>query len=72
MTRPKPEDIETREQARDLAIEWQQWQSGQSLSYDEVAVWEDFFAALAERFGLAEEFRENAITGWPAATERAT
>lgn len=55
-------DIATQAEARDFAIEWQQWQSEQSLSYGELAEWAAYFAELAERFPeLADEFRENGI-----------
>lgn len=55
------EHIETREQAESLAIEWQSWMSGQSLSMGEFLDWQSYFEELAERFDLVEEFRENAI-----------
>lgn len=53
--------ITTQEEARDYAIEWQNWQSEQSLSYGEVAEWAGIFRALAEKFDLIEEFEENGI-----------
>lgn len=56
--------IDTADQARQKAIEWQGWAGDQSLSYSEVAEWGSYFETLAERFPeLAEEFRENAIIG---------
>lgn len=61
MTIPKAEDVTTRDQARDLAVEWQHWQSDQSMSYLELSNWQAFFAELAERFDLNEEFAENGI-----------
>lgn len=51
----------TVEEARQQAIAWQQWQSEQSLSYGEVAEWEDHFTAIAKKFNLTEEFKENGI-----------
>lgn len=53
--------IETAEEARDFAIEWQKWQSEQSLSYGELAEWNARFAELADKFDLREEFEENGI-----------
>ena len=53
--------ITTREQARDFAIEWQDWQSRQSMSWGEVAEWNAYFAELGERFDLTEEFTENGV-----------
>lgn len=63
-TRPKIGSVpETAEQARDKAIEWQNWQAEQSLSYGELAEWRAYFEALAVKFPeLADEFKENGIT----------
>ena len=47
--------------ARQCAIDWQNWQAEQSLSYGELAQWQGVFQTLADRFGLAEEFAENGI-----------
>lgn len=58
---PSLKSIKTQEQARDLAIEWQQWQSEQNLSYGELADWEDFFRKLGRDFSLTDEFKENCI-----------
>ncbi len=49
------------EQARAQAIEWQAWQSEQSLSYSELAKWHIHFSAIAEQFDLSEEFIMNGI-----------
>lgn len=54
-------EIKTKEEARQTAIDWQTWQSKQSLSYAEVAEWNGFFTTLAEKFNLTEEFKENCI-----------
>jgi len=54
-------DIHTAEEARQYAIEWQQWASEQSLSYSELAIWGEIFTELADRYNLTEEFRENGI-----------
>lgn len=53
--------IRSKEQARQKAIDWQLWASGQDLSYSELADWEEYFLELAERFNLKEEFSENCI-----------
>ena len=55
------EEIETAEEARELAIAWQEWQSEQALSYGEMYEWQGYFMELATKFGLAEEFVENGI-----------
>lgn len=51
----------TQDEARQYAIDWQNWQSEQSLSYGELAEWSDIFTELGERFDLTEEFNENGI-----------
>lgn len=48
-------------EATQAAIDWQNWQSEQSLSYGELAEWQGVFEALAEKFDLTEEFTENGI-----------
>jgi hypothetical protein len=53
--------ILTADQARDHAIEWQQWASTQSLSWGAMAEWGEYFAAIAEKFDLVDEFHENGI-----------
>jgi len=58
---PAIETVQNKEQAHDLAVEWQHWQSEQSLSWAEVAEWCDFFEALGKKFDLTEEFHENGI-----------
>lgn len=47
--------------AREQAIDWQMWQSEQNLSYGELAAYQAHFETLGRRFGLLQEFRENAI-----------
>ena len=50
-----------KEQARDKAIEWQNWQYSKSLSYSELIEWNDYFTVLAKKYGLIREFKENGI-----------
>lgn len=57
----KIETITTQEEARKYAIDWQNWQSNQSMSYGELAQWNDIFQKLGEKFDLTNEFKENAI-----------
>jgi hypothetical protein len=61
MDKTPVEKIESAEEARDIAIEWQHWASEQSMSWGELADWQGYFVELAERFGLTEEFTENGI-----------
>lgn len=51
----------TKDEARQKAIDWQIWQSEQSLSYSELIEWSDYFYKLGKRFGLLREFKENGI-----------
>lgn len=53
--------INTKEEAREFAIEWQKWASEQILYLSELFEWQNFFAELARRFDLIEEFKENGI-----------
>jgi hypothetical protein len=57
----KNKTITTKEEARQHAIEWQTWQATQSLSYEELAEYQNSFEALANQFDLADEFKENGI-----------
>ena len=57
----KKRSIETREEARQYAIDWQNWQSEASPSFGELAEWYDIFERLAEKFDLVEEFEENEL-----------
>lgn len=52
---------EKKEAAREQAIDWQLWASEQNLSYGELADYADHFERLGRRYGLLQEFRENAI-----------
>lgn len=51
----------TQADARQLAIDWQTWQSDQAMSWSEVSEWQAYFVDLAEKFDLADEFKENGI-----------
>lgn len=53
--------IKTQEEARQQAIDWQVWAGDQSLSYGELAEWGGYFATLARKFDLVEEFKENGV-----------
>jgi len=53
--------IKTVEEARSLAIDWQQWASETPLSYYQLSVWQNYFEKLADKFNLTDEFKENGI-----------
>lgn len=58
----KKSNIRTLADARQHAIDWQNWQSTQSLSYSEICDWQAHFTKLAEQYPeLKEEFIENGI-----------
>jgi len=52
---------ELKEAARQQAIEWQDWLSDHSVSYGGLAIASEHFENLGRRYGLIQEFRENAI-----------
>jgi len=56
ITQPK-----TADEARDQAIDWQQWQSEESLSYSELARWQGHFIETGKKYKLTDEFKENGI-----------
>lgn len=56
-----PQAVRTAEEAHELAVQWQDWQSEQSLSMGDLAEWSSFFQEIGERFDLIDEFKENAI-----------
>lgn len=49
------------DEAKDVAIAWQQWQSEKSLSMTEMLEWQNYFIELANKYGLTDEFTENGI-----------
>ena len=53
--------VATADEARQLAIDWQHWQSKQSLSWGECIEWGSYFEKLASKFKLTSEFKENGI-----------
>jgi hypothetical protein len=54
-------NAKTAEEARSLAIEYQSWASNRAMSYGELNEWTGYFTALAKKFHLTEEFKENGI-----------
>ena len=54
-------NCKTKGQAIQIAMEWQEWASGESLSYKELAEWSAYFETLAKKFDLTAEFKENGI-----------
>jgi hypothetical protein len=54
-------EIKNKEEARQEAINFQNWASEENLSYGEVAEWSGFFETLSKKFNLVREFKENGI-----------
>lgn len=52
---------EKKENARDLAIDYQLNFSGLSWSYGELVEINDYFEKIGKRYGLLQEFKENGI-----------
>ena len=52
---------QTVDEARQVAVNWQHWQSERSMSWEQVLTWQRYFEELARKFGLEEEFKENGI-----------
>lgn len=55
------EDVYDASEARQWAVDWQNWASEQSLSLGELQYFNEYFKKLGERFNLTEEFAENGI-----------
>ncbi len=56
------ESVQSANEARDLAIDWQHWQCNQSMSWGDVADWQGYFETLVQKFPeLKDEFKANAI-----------
>lgn len=51
----------TQAEARQYAIDWQNWASVQDLSYGEMAEMQSILLKIAEDFDLVDEFTENGI-----------
>lgn len=51
----------TKEEAREYAIDWQNWASEHSLSWADIAEWSGIFTYWGTKFDLLEEFKENGI-----------
>jgi len=53
--------IKTKEEARQVAINWQDYQSKLSMGYNQLWQWQKYFEKLAKKFKLVNEFKENGI-----------
>lgn len=57
----KLNEIKTKDQARQEAIDFQHWAGEQNLSQDELIEYQHYFKKLAKKYHLTKEFRENGI-----------
>lgn len=51
----------TKAEAREHAIEWQHRTANKSMSYSEIIEWSIHFEAIARKWHLVREFKENGI-----------
>ena len=52
---------ERKEEARNIAIEWQYTDGNYQYSYEGLAILCEYFRKIGKRYGLLKEFRENGI-----------
>lgn len=53
--------VKTKEQARTMAMDYQNYASEQDMSYGELIEHQNYFEKLGKKFGLLKEFKENGI-----------
>lgn len=53
--------VTSKSEARSIAVAYQNWSSGHSMSWGEIQKHTLYFEALAKKFGLKREFKENGI-----------
>ena len=53
--------VRSKDEARSIAMEWQEESSQKSMSYGELARDQRYLEKLGKKFKLTEEFRENGI-----------
>lgn len=58
---PTMNPVATADEAREKAIDWQNYVAEHDVSYGELAEWGNYFAELGEKFNLTDEFKENGI-----------
>lgn len=58
---PTINEVQTEEQAREIAIHFQASFEQNSYSYGELSEWQAYFEQLARKYGLIKEFKENGI-----------
>ena len=61
MKRKSISEVKNKGEARQIAIDWQNWASNKDLSYGELIHFQNKLSKMAEKFDLVEEFKENGI-----------
>lgn len=61
MTIPDIKTIKTKGEAHEIVMEWQGYIELVPFYMSELAEWQEFFKALADKFHLVREFKENGI-----------
>jgi len=61
MALKKIDKVKSKAEARQIAMDFQEWSSEQSLSYSELANYQSYLERLGKKFGLIKEFKENGI-----------
>lgn len=54
-------EVKTIEEARQYAIDWQNWAGENKMFMSELADWQNEMERVALDWGLGEEFKENGI-----------
>lgn len=57
----QPITPKTKDEARQYAIDWQNYMSDKSMSWQDVVHYQDIFSKIAVKFHLVREFKENGI-----------
>jgi hypothetical protein len=56
-----PTALKSKQEARQYAIDYQNWASEQNLSYGELSQYQGMLKTVGRKFGLLKEFKENGI-----------
>ena len=54
-------EVKTKDEARQIAIDWQSYQSNLAMSYYDICWCVKYFTALGKKFCIIKEFKENGI-----------
>jgi hypothetical protein len=54
-------NVKNRSEAQSIAMDFKEWSSENSLSWGEIAKYNQYFMTLGKKFKLTKEFKENGI-----------